>query len=171
MKMEKKDKEAFERNVKKLEYILGHPQVNTVLTSKKKDLLKKAFATMKVDLQSLEEGAEVKGKDKSTVKECLNAILSCTINLSITPILRDLGYEFGLLAFNWNKAFAKRDDIITACRDIKAITEGVISFKHLVEISKALLAEMKRIKLFAPPAFELNKAYLKTLVEENKKKK
>lgn len=170
MKMEKKDKEAFERNVKKLEYILKHPQVNTVLTAKKKDLAKKAFATMKVDLQNLEEGSEVKGKDKSLVKECLNTILSCTINLPITPILRDLGYEFGLLAFNWNKAFAKRDDIVTTCRDIKAITEGVMSLKQLVDVAKALIAEMKRIKLYAPPAFELNKAYLKTLLVEEKKK-
>jgi len=169
MKMEKKDKEAFERNVKKLEYILKHPQVNTVLTSKKKDLAKKAFATMKVDLQNKEEGTEVNGKDKSIVKECLNTILSCTINLPITPILRDLGYEFGLLAFNWNKAFAKRDDIVAVCRDIKAITEGVMSFKQLVDVAKALIAEMKKIKLYAPPAFELNKAYLKTLVEEKKK--
>lgn len=171
MKMEKKDKKAFERNTKKLEYILGHPQVNTILTSKKKDLLKKAFAIMKVDLQSKEEGTEVKGKEKSIVKECLNMILSCTINLPITPILRDLGYEFGLLAFNWNKAFAKRDDIGIVCRDIKAITEGVMSLKHLVDISKVLLQELKKIKLSAPPAFELNKAYLKTLLEENKEKK
>jgi len=169
MKMEEKDKKAFDRNVKKLEYVIGHPQVNTVLTPKKKDLLKKAFATMKVDLQNLEEGSEVKGKDKSIVKECLNTILSCTINLPITPILRDLGFEFGLLAFNWNKAFAKRDDIVFACRDIKAITEGIMSFKQLVDVAKALIAEMKRIKLYAPPAFELNKAYLKTLVEEKKK--
>ena len=170
MKMEEKDKKAFERNVKKIEYILGYPQVNTVLSPKKKDLLKQAFAIMKVDLENKEEGAEVKGKDKSIVKECLNTILSCTINLPITPILRDLGFEFGLLAFNWNKAFAKRDDIVLTCRDIKAITEGIMSFKHLVDTSKALLQELKRIKLYAPPAFELNKAYLKATLEENKKK-
>ncbi len=170
MKMEEKDKKEFERNVKKLEYILNHPQVNTVLTPKKKDLCKKAFAIMKVDLQNKEEGAEAKGNEKSIVKECLNAILSCAINLPITPILRDLGYEFGRLAWNWNKAFANRDDIIAVCRDTKSIIEGVLSLKQIVDVAKALMNQLKEFKKFAPPAFELSKAYLRTFLPKEEKK-
>lgn len=171
MKMKEKDKKAYERNVKKLEYILKHPQVNTVLTAKKKDLLNKAFAIMKVDMESKQEGAEARGEEKSVVKECLNIILSCAINLPITPILRDLGCEFGLLAFNWNKAFAKRDDITATCRDVKSIIEGILSLKQVVEVSKVLLKELKEMKRFAPPVFQLSRAYLKSLLPKEEKKK
>ena len=169
MQMTKIDKEQFERNVKKLEYILNHPQVNTVLTLKRKDLFKKAFAIMKVDLEQKEEDATIRGEEKSIVKECLNIALSCAINLPITPILRDLGKEFGLLAFNWNK-IAKRDDILITSRDVKAVIEGVLSLKQVIEVSKVLMKKLEELKTFAPPVVELSKAYLKTLLEKEEKK-
>lgn len=167
--MEDKDKQAFERNTKKLDYILGHQEVNRILSPKRKEIVRKAVDLMRETI-NLEEEKEAKGKDKSRVKEALNIVLSTAINQPITPILKDLAYELGLLSFNWNKTYGRREDIKQACLDIKALTEGLLSLNQIVSISKYLLQEVKNIKQYSPPVFDLSKAYLKSLLDKEEVK-
>lgn len=161
--MKKEDKKAFERNVKKLEYILGHRDLNAILSRDRQKVVKCAFELMKRQLDSEKFDKEASGKEKSTVKEALNTLLPVVINQPMRPILRDLGLEFGLLAFNWNKAFGKRPDIADVAVTIKNVVERTLSLMEAIDIIKGLTNRVQDMERFSPPAFELSKHYLKSL--------
>lgn len=165
--MKKEDKKAFERNVKKLEYILGHRDLDAILSRDRQKVVKCAFELMKRQLGSLTVKDpvpfQVNGKQKSTVKEALNTLLPVVINQPMRPILKDLGLEFGLLAFNWNKAFGKRPDIADVAVTIKNVVEKTLSLMEAIDIIKGLTNRVRDMERFSPPAFELSKHYLKSL--------
>lgn len=161
--MKKEDKKAFERNTKKLKYILGHPELKMFLTRRQQKLVKCAFQLMQKQLSLDALDTEASGKDKSMVKEALNNLLRIVINRPMKPILRDLGLEFGLLAFNWNKALGKREDIASVVLTIKNTVEGTLSLTQAINIIKEFTEKLKNMQRFSPPAFELSRAYLKSL--------
>jgi len=160
---EKKNKKAYERNKKKLEYILGHKDLNTILGRKQQEVVKKGFAVMRKGMD--DKAAEKQlvlatGKEKSQVKEALNLMLNIVINDPITPILGDLAFEFGLLAFNWNKTFGKRPDIEQVAKNIRAVASGSLSLVQSINIIKSLTERLKSRERFTLPAFELSRHYL-----------
>jgi len=161
--MKEEDKKAFERNTKKLEYILGHQDLNTILSKDGQNVIKCAFELMKKQLTSEKFDKEATGKEKSTVKEALNMLLSITINQPMKPILKDLGIEFGLLAFNWNKVYGKRPDITSTVISIDNVVRGTLSLTESINIIKRLAQKLKEMEKFSPPAFELSRHYLKSL--------
>ena len=161
--MKKEDNKAFERNVKKLEYVLGHQEFNTILSKSRQEVIKCAFELMKGQLALEKFDKEATGKEKSTVKEALNMLLSIVINQSMKPILRDLGIEFGLLAFNWNAAFGKRPDIAEVSITIKNVVNKTLSLMEAIDIIKTLTDRVRKMEGFSLPAFELSKHYLKSL--------
>jgi len=163
---EEKNKKAYERNKKKLEYILGHKDLNMILGRKQQEIVKKGFAVMRKgmdDKAAEKQLVPATGKEKSQVKEALNLVLNRVINAPIIPILRDLALEFRLLAFNWNKSFGKRPDIVQVAQNITAITQGNLSLVQSINIIKSLTERLRNVQRFTPPAFELSKAYLETL--------
>lgn len=161
--MKEEDKKAFERNVKKLEYILGHQELNTILSKGRQKIIKCAFELMKKQLALEKFDKEATGKEKSTVKEALNMLLSIAVNQSMKPILRDLEIQFGLLAFNWNAAFGKRPDIANISITIKNVVNKTLSLIEAIDIIKKLTDKVRNLERFSPPAFELSKHYLKSL--------
>jgi len=167
--MKKEDKKAFERNVEKLEYILGHRDLNAILSRDRQKVVKCAFELMKRQLDSEKFDKEASGKEKSTVKEALNTLLPVVINQPMRPILRDLGLEFGLLAFNWNEAFGKRPDITGIVVTIKNVVERTLSLMEAIDIIKGLTNRVRDMERFSPPAFELSKHYLKSLEKQEVK--
>lgn len=169
---EEKNKKAYEENKKKLKYILGHSELNTILGKKQQEVMKKAFSIMEKGMDDSlagKETTEASGKEKSRVKEALNLLQNMVINSSMKPILRDLALELGLLAFNWNQTFGKRPDIEQTAKNIRAITLGNLSLIQSINIIKSLMERFKNIQHFAPPAFQLSRAYLDTLQEKIKK--
>jgi len=167
--MDKKDKEGYQRNKKKLKYILNHQELNAVLSKQSQSVVKRAFEVLQGQMNKLSAGRktiEATGQEKSQVKEALNLLLSTVINAPLRPILKDLAIEFGLLAFNWNKAFGKRPDIAQTAVDAKTIVEGSMSLIQATKIIKTLMARVENINHFSPPALELSKAYIKTLEKD-----
>lgn len=167
--MDKKDKKAYKRNKEKLKYILNHRELNTVLSQRNQSVVKKAFEILQKQMDRLSLGRKVieaTGGEKSQVKEALNLLQSIIINAPLKPILKDLAIEFGLLAFNWNKVFGKRPDIAQTAVDAKSIVEGSMSLMQATKMIKTLMARVESINHFSPPAFELSKAYLKTLEKD-----
>lgn len=161
-----KNKEAYKKNKKKLKYILGHSDLNTILSPKQQEIVKKAFALMQSQMDVLvaeKAVVQAKGKEKSLVKEALNLLLNTVINASISPILKDLALEFGLLAHNWNKKFGKRPDIDQVVNNIGGVISGNLSLIQSISIIKELTRRFKDLQRFIPPGFELSRAYLESL--------
>ncbi|GAH82929.1 unnamed protein product, partial [marine sediment metagenome] len=134
-----------------------------VLSKDRQKVVKCAFELMKRQLASNKFDKEATGKEKSTVKEALNTLLPVVINQPMRPILKDLGLEFGLLAFNWNKVFGKRPDIAAVVVTIKNVVEKTLSLMEAIDIIKSLTNRVRDMERFSPPAFELSKHYLKSL--------
>lgn len=172
--VDKANREAYKKNKKKLRYILGHSELNLVLGRRQQEIMKKAFDVMwkgMDDSVAKKQTVQASGKEKSQVKEALNLLLNVVINASMKPILRDLALEFGRLAFNWNKTFGKRPDISQTAKNITAITLGNLSLTQAIGIIKALTDRLKSIQHFAPPAFDLSRHYLETLLKKSKDEK
>ena len=162
----KEEEKGYQRNKKKLEYILGHKDLKAILSQKRIDMVKRAFQLMKKGMDWLvdnEEPIEVSGQDKSRVKEVLNLLLSLAIGSPMRPILKDLVLEFGLLAHNWNQAYGKRPDIVEVIVNAKNVVYGNLSLIQSIGVMKNLLARLEKLQRFTPPAFELSKAYIKAL--------
>jgi len=169
-KMKEEDKKAFNQNVKALKYILTHKELDTILSPGQQKVVKEAFKIQHKQLASNVFDKEATGKEKSTVKEALNIILSVVMNQGMNPILSDLGKEFGLLAFNWNKAFGKRPDIAETSVFIKNLIEGTLSLIQAIGVIKKLMIQVKEMEQSAPPAFNLARHYLKTFQKKGNSK-
>jgi len=158
-------KKAYRRNKDALNYIINHREMTMV----NRDTLKRAFEIMTLDMGLIAVDTPVTDTSperKSAVKEALNHIMNAVINQPLVPILKDLALEFGLLAFNWNKVVGKRPDITQIIVNTRHIVEGVMSLTEATQVLKLMISKCKALSKFAPPAFELSKAYLKTLDEK-----
>jgi len=147
--MKVEDKKAFERTTKKLEYILEHQDLNTILSRDRQKVVRCAFEIMREQLVSEKFDKEATGKEKSTVKEALNGLLSALVfNESMKPMLKDLGLEFGLLAFNWNKVFGKRPDIAGVVITIRDVVDKTLTLREIVNIIKSLTKRVRDMEKF-----------------------
>jgi len=167
--MKKDNIKAYQRNVKEIKHILSFKkELRKVFNDENIQKIEAVFNLIVEDMDELIQDKEIKatGKEKSRVKETVNLFLYVAVNQPIVPIFRDLSRELGLLIFNWNKVVGKRPDIEIEVLATRRIVDNQMTMLDAIMVLKSLTQRLKRLEQYSPPAFQLSKAYLKSLDEE-----
>jgi len=160
---------AYQRNVKEIKRILSFKkELRKVFNERNIEKVNNVFNLVTEDMDFLIRGekATATGPEKSQVKSVVNLFLNVAINQPIVPIFRDLARELGLLIFNWNKVVGKRPDIEVDVLATRRIIDNQLTMLDAITILKVLIRRLKNMERYSPPAFQLSKAYLKSLDKE-----
>ncbi|MHA1286995.1 MAG: hypothetical protein ACTSPB_06265 [Candidatus Thorarchaeota archaeon] len=165
------NEEAYKRTVDRIEKILSYKRDLQREFGPRQQLIEKVFRliTNQLDKQIKGEEVEATGREKSVVKEVTSIFLRKAIHDPITPFFRDLTKEFGLLIFNWNNSLGKKPDIAQNVLLATRIVDAHMALVDAIFVAKALCDKMRKLMQWTPPAFDLSKAYLKSLEEPSEK--
>jgi len=166
-----KDIEAYKRTVDHIEKILSFKRDLQREFGERRRIIEKVFGLITEQLNKQIKGEETKvtGEEKSKVKEVVNVFLQKAIHDPIPPIVRDLTKEFGLLIFNWNNSIGKRPDIAQNILLATRVVDAHMALVDAIFVAKTLCSQMRKLTQWTPPAFDLSKAYLKSLEEPSEK--
>ncbi|MHA1286147.1 MAG: hypothetical protein ACTSPB_01965 [Candidatus Thorarchaeota archaeon] len=166
-----KDEEAYKRTLDRIKKILSYKRDLQREFGSRQRVIEKVFGLIKEQLDKKIKGEEIKvtGEEKSKVKEVANMFLQKAIHDPIPPIVRDLTKEFGLLIFNWNNSIGKRPDITQNILLATRIVDAHMALVDAIFVAKTLCSQMRKLMQWTPPAFDLSRAYLKSLEEPSEK--
>jgi hypothetical protein len=115
------------------------------------------------------EPVEPSAEEESLIRKVLGLFINIAIERPITPIFRDFSSNYLLLTFNWNRSLKKRMDIEKDIKLVDMMVKGQTTMLDTIRVLQKLLAKLKVIEQYEPPAFNLNKAYLSTLKKDGER--
>jgi len=101
--------------------------------------------------------------DKKLIGDVLNLFLSYVTYNPIAPIIRDLGIELSGLINMYNEKYIKNKLLDRDAYLLGAILTQHITIQENIMLIKRLMIRMRNMSRFTSPAFEMSKAYLKSL--------
>ena len=167
--MKEEEWNAFFKSKNFLERQLIAASVSTLGPKETKKLFD-AVQLMSNDLICLGNNLQVKVRDLNFLNDTFNIIQTYALREILTNKRRRLFNEFLLLTWNWNQNVAKSKALELKIKDCRTLLETYGSLSGLIRQLKRILNELQKAT-YLPPAFELSKAYLKTLEETLKKQK
>lgn len=167
-----KTKEAlqeFQQNTSRISNMLKYKKdLRENFGDKGSQMLIDAFNIMNNDMCAIDQGAEWEPDEAKArvVRDGLNFLLRIVTDAPHTPIVKDMGIELGVLAYNWNMVTIKNGQITTLSQACERFARLHLTVMDLMDKAIKLMKKYDDLLKHSPPAFELSRHYLQTLDPE-----
>lgn len=131
--------------------------------------IEKSFNVMKNDIQSMIDNKEIKIIDIALPKKCLYIFGNTILDQSLNDVTSEFILNMLQLISNWNNNLSKDYDIELLCKLMFFLLEINNSLSKAITTLRTACQRNKMLKEWMPPAFEITKDYLNTLLEKAEK--
>lgn len=161
----------FQETVKKARRFSLSNSLSTVFTNEQVKDLRVTINAMERDISKAMAGEKVEFQEKDAKATAF--MLERLLTYFLTDVVREEVKEFALaylrLAFNYTKLqkemACRRPPLEQAVQKLNSFVNYHESVVATTQVLKVLLKRAREMKQFSPPAFELSRAYIKTLEE------
>lgn len=162
---------GFEDTVKRIEDMLKSNLADKTFGRDEKKGFMDALSLMKFDIQSLTKEEKVSDDPKrlSAIHNAVNILFNHAVYQPHTDFFRAFCFEFLKITFNWNKGICNKSiQRLIDATDRMMRAQLTLAESH--SVLRKLTDRLKKYSGYEPPAFELSKHYLKSLLERDESK-